>query len=307
MVLQFEITPPIKKYLEQVKKNDKRFSNLLRSLEASQKERQKTQTLLEQALKQEAVDKEENKKAESSLQTSQIMQQLIDTTSNSHNNDTPPKVKLSWSELKRRRAQEQRKQTIEKHNSNEPLYSQTLQEQLNEIEPPLIDLDTMKALVSALNANSIHVYLFQLVESTQIVADRVRPKKRNPVVAARLAALRAQHENRQYAAMVESVCGLSAAQEAQQDRKELRSISSQLSLGVNVLVTMVTCFIGGYWVFSSYSKLIGLIGGLAAMVIALLVEGLLVILGGYQLDSFLEKSERKDAKNLQRTKAFGDR
>ena len=96
----------------------------------------------------------------------------------------------------------------------------------------------------------------------------------------RLEKLRAQVEERKYAAAVASV-NRSADYVQLDAAQELRNTSTQLSLALNVLVSVVAVFVGVRWLAQQYhadDSRMPLVWALAASVAILLVETALFIL-----------------------------
>lgn len=125
------------------------------------------------------------------------------------------------------------------------------------------------------------------------------PPKRNPELVARLAVLKAKADEKEYAAMVRDVAG-SGATNAQMEYARLGRIGAQMSIGANVIVTMITCFVAGYFVFkhSSGRESIGLAGGIAGLIIAMAVEATLVITRMYSIETAADKEFNRRNREL---------
>jgi uncharacterized membrane protein len=130
-------------------------------------------------------------------------------------------------------------------------------------------------------------------------AAHVPPPQRSPALEARLTLLRAQAEERAYAQMVRDVSA-STASSAQLESARMGRIGAQASIGVNVIVTMITCFVAGYFAFkhSSGRESVGLAGGVVCMIIAMAVEATLVITRMYSIESAAEKDETRRTRRL---------
>jgi Endoplasmic reticulum-based factor for assembly of V-ATPase len=128
---------------------------------------------------------------------------------------------------------------------------------------------------------------------------RSGPLVRSTELEARLSLLRAQIEEREYAAMVADVAATSSSS-ALTESARLGNYGSQMSIGANVIVSMATCFVAGYFAFkhSSGSDSVGLAGGLVCMAIAMAVEATLVITRLYSIESAAEKEKRSHLKYI---------
>lgn len=126
-----------------------------------------------------------------------------------------------------------------------------------------------------------------------------RPRVRSKQLEKRLSLLRAKNEEREYAVMVQDVSAASLSA-AQTESARLGRYGAQMSIGANVLVTMITCFVAGYFAFkhSSGSQNAGLAGGMVCMIIAMAVEATLVITRMYSIESAAEKDVRKRTKQM---------
>lgn len=120
------------------------------------------------------------------------------------------------------------------------------------------------------------------------------PKKRSEKLEARILELRRRLENDSYERMVRDVTR-TEANNAQTENLRLKKLAPQMSLGFNVVVTMATCFTAAYFVFknSSGSQTVGLIAGVAGMIVAMLVEVILLLSRLSSIDDAVRK-ERKD-------------
>lgn len=125
------------------------------------------------------------------------------------------------------------------------------------------------------------------------------PPVRSKELEKRLAVIRAKNEEETYSRMVQDVSTQSLST-AQTESLRLGRIGAQMSIGANVLVTMITCFVTGYFAFkhSSGSEAVGLVGGLICMMVALGVEATLVITRMYSIESAAEKDAKKRAANV---------
>lgn len=130
----------------------------------------------------------------------------------------------------------------------------------------------------------------------------LQPPARNPDVERRVAALRARLEEARYARAVADVSrggggsrsrarGGAGGSDAQRDDLNLSRLAPQMSLAFNVVVTMATCFVAGYFVLKhgTGSQTMGLIGGVVGLIGAMMVESLLLISKLYSVDEAARK------------------
>lgn len=106
----------------------------------------------------------------------------------------------------------------------------------------------------------------------------------DPALAPRLARLRAAQENREYAAMMGDVCGTRGDG---RDEAEMSTYRSQISVGVNVLVSMGTMFCVGFYAGGTEEEPMGAratMCGLALMCATLLLEMTLFLIGASRVD-----------------------
>lgn len=144
------------------------------------------------------------------------------------------------------------------------------------------------SLSSLLRASELHR------THADAVAAHAPPPRRDPKLEARVARLKARLEESEYAHMVRDV-SRAAGSNAELESRRMSKLAPQMSLGANVIVTMATCFVAGYFVFknSSGSETVGLIGGIAGLIIAMAVEATLLVTRMYTLDDALDKQLRK--------------
>ncbi|KAJ8906972.1 hypothetical protein NDN08_003455 [Rhodosorus marinus] len=138
------------------------------------------------------------------------------------------------------------------------------------------------------------------------LVDRIpRASERPKELDERLAKLRVELERKQYEAMVKDVSGRrhDNSLAAGMDMVDLRN---QTSVGLNVIVTMLTGYAVGHFLVRTYfgSSHYGLYGGLVGLIIGLGVEATLVITRIYSLDKDKElKSERNSRGSSVRSSA----
>lgn len=79
----------------------------------------------------------------------------------------------------------------------------------------------------------------------------------------------------------------------------LSRLAPQMSLGANVVISMATCFVAGYFVVraSTGSDSWALVGGIAGLIVAMGVEVVLVITRMYGIERMAEEEKRRREKN----------
>ena len=94
--------------------------------------------------------------------------------------------------------------------------------------------------------------------------------------------------------MVRSVTSAKEEQEAER-RKDIKQANSAMSLGFNVIVTMATMFVAGWFLARNAfgGDVAGVIGGLVCSIAAMLVEMWLFVIRGSRLDSQDEKKAKR--------------
>lgn len=157
-----------------------------------------------------------------------------------------------------------------------------------------------KVLCAALRAVEDAPSLQKLLSGAEIHLcheDAVRahvPPHRDPAVEARVERLRARLHDAQYSRMVRDVSRASGSN-AEVESLRMAKFAPQFSLGLNVIVTMATCFVAGYFVMknTSGSETIGLVGGVAGMIVAMGVEAVLLLTKMYTIDSAVSAESKK--------------
>ena len=117
----------------------------------------------------------------------------------------------------------------------------------------------------------------------------------HPALAPRLAALRAAEEDREYARMV----GTSGRSEdtSARDVAEMATYRSQMGVGLNLLVSMITMFIVGAYAGGTDEEPFGIraiVCGLALMLLAMAIEMALFMIGATRVDAAVAKRERRE-------------
>lgn len=78
----------------------------------------------------------------------------------------------------------------------------------------------------------------------------------------------------------------------------LSRLAPQLSLGANVIISMATCFVAGYFVVraSTGSESWALVGGIAGLIVAMGVEVVLLMTRLYAIERAAEKEKGRREK-----------
>mmetsp|Transcript_5206 Transcript_5206/g.15568 ORF Transcript_5206/g.15568 Transcript_5206/m.15568 type:complete len:237 (-) Transcript_5206:647-1357(-) len=133
------------------------------------------------------------------------------------------------------------------------------------------------------------------------LTDRIEKKPERPKeLDERLDKLRKALEEKQYREMVRDVGGRKYESEDETTDMNMRSVKNQMSVGLNVIVTMLTCFAAGYFLARNYfgSPQYGLYGGLAGLILGLGVEGTLVITRVYMIDENSRKHQQRQSRHV---------
>jgi hypothetical protein len=156
-------------------------------------------------------------------------------------------------------------------------------------------------LLKGIDATGANCSLASLIRGAEVHATHreaarahARVHSRNPELVARLARIRIANENKEYGRMVRDVVRPSSTN-AEAEEARLGRIGSQMSIGANVIITMITCFVAGYFVFkhSSGRESVALTGGIACMIAAMCVEAILVITRMYSIQSAAESQKNQ--------------
>lgn len=150
-------------------------------------------------------------------------------------------------------------------------------------------------LISLLRGTGIHL------SHKDAVAAHAPPPRRNKELEKRLALLRAKAEEREYRRMVGDVASMSSSN-AEQESQKLGRFAPQMSIGINVIVSMATCFAAGYFVarHAFDSQPVALVAGVIGMIVAMAVEATLVLTKLYTIENAAEKQERRRTKRTVR-------
>lgn len=155
-------------------------------------------------------------------------------------------------------------------------------------------------------AASAPVWVHELLQGAVPIlpSARKRPEP-HPDLAPRLERLRDMVETREYAAMVGdiAVCGEDAAA---RDAAEMSTYRSQISVGVNLIVSMATMFCVGFYAGGTEAEPRGTratMFGLFFMIVTLFIEMTLFLIGASRVDAQVHKRDQMAMKGVKdRTK-----
>jgi hypothetical protein len=132
-----------------------------------------------------------------------------------------------------------------------------------------------------------------LLGATPVLPAKAERTPAHPALAPRLEVLRAAQEDREYARMVGSAAR--SADDAARDVAEMATYRSQMGVGLNLLVSMVTMFTVGAYAGGTAEEPFGVravICGLALMLLAMGIEMTLFLIGAVRIDEKVHKRER---------------
>ncbi|KAL1527939.1 hypothetical protein AB1Y20_009310 [Prymnesium parvum] len=149
------------------------------------------------------------------------------------------------------------------------------------------------ALLSPLSPSSGQ-WVHQLLQGAAPVLPGVRQRAQpHPELAPRLERLRAAQESREYAAMVgDLACG---SDTSARDAAEMATYRSQVSVGVNLIVSMATMFCVGFYAGGTAADPWGTratMCGLGLMILTLLVEMTLFLIGASRVDAHVHQRDK---------------
>eukprot|EP01102_Stenamoeba_stenopodia_P020683 TRINITY_DN8157_c0_g3_i1.p1 TRINITY_DN8157_c0_g3~~TRINITY_DN8157_c0_g3_i1.p1 ORF type:complete len:385 (+),score=143.50 TRINITY_DN8157_c0_g3_i1:173-1327(+) len=139
------------------------------------------------------------------------------------------------------------------------------------------------------------VYIHELTRGSQLVVRRLPQRKKDPAVQEKLRQVRIQLENRKYEQMTRKISGETNRTKLMEEHAELKSYKSQMEIGINIIVTMATLFVGGYYLtkVSTGNHLYGLAVGVVLAAGALMLESWLFIIAGNRIDKSVEERKRR--------------
>ena len=144
------------------------------------------------------------------------------------------------------------------------------------------------------SVNPDPVWVHQLMEGARpLLPARAAKPAPHPDLEPRLRKLRAAQEDREYAKMVGSLAG--SSDEAARDEAEMNTYRSQISVGLNLIVSMATMFVVGCYGGGTEEEPMGVravVCGLALMILTLAIEMALFLIGATRVDAKVYKRER---------------
>ncbi|KAI0557102.1 ATPase vacuolar ER assembly factor Vma12 [Gracilaria domingensis] len=166
-----------------------------------------------------------------------------------------------------------------------------------------------KLLANAIRNNANAPSLASLLATSQVCLTNEHacavhiPHVRNAHLRARIERLEARQKDAEYAGIVRDVSRVDATN-VEIEAARMSKFASQMSLGVNVIFTMATCFTAGYFVFkqSTGTQTGGLIDGVTAMIVAMGVEVILVLTRIYTIDTQVDRHVKRRQHMADRTR-----
>jgi len=147
---------------------------------------------------------------------------------------------------------------------------------------------------SETNDSQNPTYLHEILEGSELYYE-TKEKIKDPLIAAALEKARINLENKRYLAMTAKIRRPQFMEDFE-DRRDLKTFTSQGSVGLNVIVTMAVLFTFGYYsvYYTTYNRALGFIGGGCGLIVGLLIESWLFITGHSLMEKYLEKKTRKE-------------
>jgi len=133
------------------------------------------------------------------------------------------------------------------------------------------------------------LWVHELLEGSSVVYDKPKVLSPDPAIQAKLAELRTRFANEEYEKMVRNVTETKNDRWAK-DTRELSGFFSQLSVGLNIIVSMATTLTAGYWIGKHMTgkTTIGIVCGLVFMIVVLFAEMWLFIIRAERLNKQLK-------------------
>jgi len=111
---------------------------------------------------------------------------------------------------------------------------------------------------------------------------------------AKIEKLKKEQQEARYWKLVGNVDSHYILQENIRDVKEIRDLRTSLSVGTNIIATVVTVFIAGWFLFSrAYDNVVGIIAGMLCSIVALFIEVWLFIIRGLEIDSPMDSKKNR--------------
>ena len=155
-----------------------------------------------------------------------------------------------------------------------------------------ITLDDVQTLSDALRQQKAEppVWVHELLQgAAPVLPVFAQQRAPHPDLEPRLRTLRAEAENREYAAMVGNVV---SSKHTGREEAEMTTYKSQMGVGLNLIVSMATMFTVGYYMGGTKEEPHGsraLFCGLACMLVTMAVEMALFLIGASRTDAKMEK------------------
>lgn len=139
-----------------------------------------------------------------------------------------------------------------------------------------------------------YAHLHELLQGSQpVVARPPPPPKKTPEQEALFNRLQIELDNKRYANMVKNVVATKDMKQGKR-KNEFREAMNQASLGIDMIVMIVVGFIAGYFVFSRWGTVPGVIGGTLLGVAIMLVEMVLIVIRGSRIEE--QEAEKEKTK-----------
>ncbi|KAK4524329.1 hypothetical protein GAYE_SCF03G2228 [Galdieria yellowstonensis] len=118
--------------------------------------------------------------------------------------------------------------------------------------------------------------------------------QRPAILDKRLEALRERHERKQYRELIQDLPSLAPSEPS--TSASFKSFREQLTLGLQVLTSMATGFVVGYYVAWKLTakQTVALIWGLLTLIFAMFVDVILIITGMLAKDMLIAKTNKKE-------------
>jgi hypothetical protein len=153
-----------------------------------------------------------------------------------------------------------------------------------------LSLETVRRTVVSLQRRDSTKRVWRLrdvLRGAQLQVPLAAPPPRDPAFQAHLERLRSERDEREYRRIVGDVDLRSIVSADEETRASLRNTSTQLSLGMNMIVSAVTVFIAFFWIGrqsygpnSHWPWILGLVGA----IVILLVETVLFVVRASRIE-----------------------
>eukprot|EP01121_Diplochlamys_sp_Union-15-3_P012601 TRINITY_DN3794_c0_g1_i2.p1 TRINITY_DN3794_c0_g1~~TRINITY_DN3794_c0_g1_i2.p1 ORF type:complete len:154 (+),score=37.87 TRINITY_DN3794_c0_g1_i2:162-623(+) len=121
----------------------------------------------------------------------------------------------------------------------------------------------------------------------------------DPVLIKRLQQLQHEAENRKYGKMVGNIA-ISKREAEALAANDLKDAWAQMSIGLNIIISIITMFVFGYFVCRYYygNQALAIIVGALSGIATLMVESVLFVIRGSRLEKEIIQREREEKKQL---------